>query len=218
MLHKSDPPFFSVVITTYNRMGLLKRALDSLLQQTETDWEGVIIDDGSTDQTENIIQPYIKQNKALSYFYKENDGFIEAKNSGIKRAKGKYITFLDSDDQYAENHLKSRKKLLLQHQGIDLLHGGVQIIGNQYVPDCNNPDEQIHLSKCVISGAFFVEKKAMRKLQKFKGDSLTTDDDFMTRAIQNKLKIMKTDLPTYKYYRDNEDSITNQLLLKSKVN
>jgi len=217
MAHRFDRPFFSVIITTYNRMELLKRALDSLLQQTETDSEAVIVDDGSTDQAKDIVRPYIKQNKALSYFYKENDGFIEAKNSGIKRAKGQYITFLDSDDEYAGNHLKSRKKLLLEHQNIELLHGGVQLIGHEYVPDCNNPNKQIHLSECAISGTFFIAHTAMKKLHKFKGDSLTTDDDFMTRAKQNKLKIMKTDLPTYKYYRDNEDSITNQLLHKSKV-
>ena len=93
-------PFFSVIITTYNRKKLLERALSSLLNQTEKDWEVVLIDDGSEDGTSEMIPAYQKKIPRFSYVYQENKGFIQAKNEGIRRSKGEYLTFLDSDDEW----------------------------------------------------------------------------------------------------------------------
>lgn len=209
-----NKPFFSVICTTYNRAELLKRALDSLFGQTTLDWELIIIDDGSTDHTAAIVKPYIKLGQEVSYYFQENKGFIEAKNVGIKKAKGKYITFLDSDDAYAPEHLALRKKVLEDDQGIDFLHGGVEIIGQAYVPDAQNPQKKIHLSHCFIGGTFFLNQKAIIHLNGFEGNPLNTDFDFMQRAEACGLKIIKTNFPTYIYHRDAGSSITNDMLDK----
>jgi glycosyltransferase involved in cell wall biosynthesis len=92
-------PFFSVIITTYNRADLLVRALDSLICQTENDWEAIIIDDGSNDDTAERISPFLNSEKRIVYIRQQRRGASVAKNTGIFLSKGKYITFLDSDDE-----------------------------------------------------------------------------------------------------------------------
>jgi len=205
-------PFFSVICATYNRAHLLKRALDSLFAQTTTDWELIIIDDGSTDHTAEIVKPYEALKPEVNYYYQQNKGFIEAKNVGINKAKGKYITFLDSDDAYKPEHLAIRKKILEEQKNIDFLHGGVEIIGQAYVPDAENPQQKIHLSNCFIGGTFFLNNKAIQHLKGFEGTALNTDFDFMQRAKAAGLNISKTNHPTYRYYRDSGSSITNDML------
>lgn len=207
------PPFFSVIMTTYNRAALLHRALTSLFAQTEQDWEAILIDDGSTDNTRAHIDSFLKDSDKITYIYQENTGFITAKNRGIQRAKGAYITFLDSDDQYAPRHLERRKTFLLQNPEIDLLRGGVEIIGNAYVPDAKNPGKKIHLSECAISGSFFIKREAVLDLEGFQAKPLKTDADFLRRAVAANLQIRKIEAPkTYIYHRDTGSSITLDML------
>lgn len=213
---KEKRPFFSVIMTTYNRERLIVRALTSLINQTETDWELILIDDGSTDRTAEVIEPYVLNNPQIQYQYQSNQGFIAGKNAGIKQAEGLYITFLDSDDEYNLNHLKWRKRYLLNHQDIDLLHGGVRIIGSEYVPDARHPERQIHLSDCAVSGTFFIRRDTLCKMGGFQGNELTTDADFMRRAGEYGLKIVKTEQPTYIYHRDVESSVTLDMLRKQE--
>jgi glycosyltransferase involved in cell wall biosynthesis len=201
-------PFFSVIITTYNRAALLKRALNSLLAQTETDWEAIIIDDGSTDQTEFEVCAY--RSRQIKYFRQESHGASEAKNRGMYLSRGKFITFLDSDDEYHPTHLESRKQILINNQ-IDFLHGGVEVIGNQFVPDRYNYGRQIPLSECAIGGTFFIRKNVALLLKGFRDLPLGSDGDLLERADQKNISIAKTNLPTYIYHRENGNSITNNL-------
>ena len=85
---------FSIVITTFNRAQLLKRALGSLVSQRENDWEAVIMDDGSTDDTHMQILPYLKSHSKIKYIWKPHRGAIPSKNYGIKVTTGKFVTFL----------------------------------------------------------------------------------------------------------------------------
>ncbi len=202
--------FFSVIICTYNRANFLKRALNSLLKQTFSDWEVILIDDGSTDNTKEVVKPYLEKFMNFSYFYQENKGIAAARNFGLSIAKGKYCTFLDSDDEYCENHLETRFEILRSNPNIDLLHGGVQIIGNEYVPDKSNTNKHIHLSECVIGGTFFVKTEVALALKGF-NRQYSEDSDFYERAVKSGYLTEKIDLQTYKYYRDTADSICNKL-------
>lgn len=205
---KKDLPFFSVIITSYNRAELLRRALNTLILQTESDWEAIIIDDGSTDRTPLQITSYLK-NKKIRFYRQENKGCVVSKNTGIALSRGKYITFLDSDDEYNPDHLATRKKMLTENPTIDFLHGGVKVIGNPYVPDRFETDKRVHLNHCVIGGTFFINHKLLADLKGFKNITLGHDAELFDRVIKSGAKIMKTDLPTYIYHRETEDSITN---------
>ncbi|HLQ99080.1 MAG TPA: glycosyltransferase family A protein [Sphingobacterium sp.] len=199
----------SVVIATYNRSGMLKTALDSLLAQSIKDWEAWVIDDGSTDDTEEIIQVYLDENPSFNYLKQTNQGVAAAKNKGVQQARGEYITFLDSDDQYKVNHLESRMKIIERYPEVDLLHGGVEIIGEEYVPDKYNDGRKIHLSECAIGATFFIRKKVFNLLGGFKKLPIGTDADFFERSKEAGLKILKTGLPTYIYNRSHRNSITH---------
>ena len=202
-------PFFSVIITTYNRSHSIERALTSLFSQTEKDWEGILIDDGSTDDTDVRILPILRANPKLKYQKIIHGGESTAKNEGIALSRGRFVTFLDSDDEYDPGHLKSRKNLLIHNPTINLLHGGVKILGNPYVPDRFHPSVKIHLADCVIGGTFFIERSLLNSLKGLKQILLGPDADLFERAQKAGAKIMKTDLPTYIYHHYTEDSITN---------
>ena len=206
--------FFSVIITTYNRSEILIKALESLIAQTESDWEAIIIDDGSTDDTYSRVSEYLEAHSNILYIKQENKGEEGAKNAGIRAAGGTYITFLDSDDSYHRDHLKIRKSILEQHPQIDLLHGGVKIIGDEYVPNRFDPNKKIHLSECVIGGTFFIRRKLVLALDGFQRVPIGTDADLFERIYDYGAKIRKVDHPTYIYNRQLPDSLTHSFSQK----
>lgn len=209
----TNQPFFSIIIATFNRAHLLERALKSLISQTEEDWEVIIIDDGSTDDTQLQILSYLKMHPKLTYFKKVHSGEALSKNEGLRLANGKFISFLDSDDEYAPTHLESRKQILLENPHIKLLHGGCKIIGNQYVPDRFDTSQKIHLNECIIGGTFFIEKNVFTLLKGYNKIYLGTDADLYDRAKAAEIEILETTIPTYIYHHDTQDSITNKLSL-----
>lgn len=106
-------PLFSIVIPTYNRDVFISRCIDSILHQEYENWEAIIVDDGSTDKTKSVIHAY--DDPRINYFYKENGGVSSARNLGLDNTQGDYIAFLDSDDEYKPNHLKSIYHFLLKN-------------------------------------------------------------------------------------------------------
>jgi glycosyltransferase involved in cell wall biosynthesis len=205
-------PFFSIIITTYNRADIIQRALDSLISQVESNWETVIVDDESIDDTYLRIQPYLRSNLQIRYIRKVHSGEAMSKNAGINLSYGKYITFLDSDDEYDPMHLQSRKSILENNPSVKFLHGGANIIGNQYVPDRFDYNKKINLRDCVIGGTFFIDRNLLIQLNGFRNIVLGTDADLFERAIDADISIMKTSTPTYIYHHENEDSVTNRLI------
>lgn len=205
-------PFFSIIITTYNRANVLKKALDSMLSQTEKDWEAIIIDDESSDDTYSQVLPYLKRNTAIRYYRNTHSGEAMSKNKGINLSAGKFVSFLDSDDEYNTSHLHSRKTILIEDPSIRFLYGGVYIIGNQFVPDRFDYNKKIHLSECAIGGTFFIERNTLIQLKGFRKIVLGTDADLFERAVKSGISMKETRLPTYIYHHENENSITNMMI------
>ena len=97
-------PFFSIVIPAYNRAHMIGHTIGSVLKQTYTDWELVIVDDGSKDDTKEVVLAY--NEPRIKYIYQTNAERSAARNNGIKNSTGKYITFVDSDDYYLPRRLE----------------------------------------------------------------------------------------------------------------
>lgn len=112
-------PFFSIIIPAYNRARQLPHSLQSVLSQTYQDFEVIIIDDGSTDNTREIVGAY--NDARIRYIHQHNQERSASRNNGMKAAQGEYICFLDSDDAYLDNHLE------LLHQSINKLNHPVAI-------------------------------------------------------------------------------------------
>ena len=95
---------------------MISSAIESVVNQSFTNWELIVVDDGSTDNTKEIIDSYNKADKRIKYFYQENSERSVARNNGISKAKGDWICFLDSDDLYHNNHLETFFSFISEHQ------------------------------------------------------------------------------------------------------
>ena len=119
-------PTVSIVIPTYNRAHLIIESLESVFAQTYTDYEVIIVDDGSTDETENTLAEYVEKTPAaqgrIHFFKQKNAGPAIARNRGIFYAKGEYIAFLDSDDQWYPTKLEKQVKILDEDQEIGVVY------------------------------------------------------------------------------------------------
>ncbi len=102
-------PEVSVIIPTFNRADLLAQAIDSVLSQSYTDFELIVVDDGSTDATQALLSWYRGR---IRYLFQENRGVSAARNLGIKAARGRYICLLDSDDLWLRDKLKEQVRLM----------------------------------------------------------------------------------------------------------
>lgn len=114
------PPTVSVVIPTYNRAHLIIETLESVFAQTYTDYEVIVVDDGSTDNTEEVLAPYRDR---IRYIKQKNAGASVARNRGIVSAQGEYVTFLDSDDIWFPEKLEKQVRFFEQHNHCSFLCG-----------------------------------------------------------------------------------------------
>jgi glycosyltransferase involved in cell wall biosynthesis len=110
-----NSPFFSVIVPTYNQAKYLGEALDSLLAQTEPDWEALVVNDGSTDSTPEVLEPYFKKDRRFRVIHKENGGVASALNAGLRQAKGEWICWLSSDDLFETRKLEIHREWIVKH-------------------------------------------------------------------------------------------------------
>ena len=121
-------PFFSVVIPTFNREKTILNTIQSVLEQTFTDFEILVIDDGSTDDTSKTLGPI--QDSRFSYHKIEaSGGPARPRNIGVQKAQAKWICFLDSDDFWFKNKLETIHSQLINHPQIDFIFHGLNVLG-----------------------------------------------------------------------------------------
>jgi glycosyltransferase involved in cell wall biosynthesis len=121
-------PLFSVIIPTFNRAEFITKTVQSVLDQTYKSFEIIIVDDGSTDNTEALLQPLIQKHPNIFYFKKQNEERGAARNFGIIKAKGAYVTFLDSDDIFYSNHLQEAVELISKKNSPEVFHLAYEIV------------------------------------------------------------------------------------------
>jgi glycosyltransferase involved in cell wall biosynthesis len=154
----------------------------------------------------------LKKHNNITYCRQQNKGNPEALKTGILLANGKYITFLDSDDQYMKNHLESRIYFFKNNPKIDLIYSTATIIGSEkdfFVPDARNKKRLIHLDKCIIGATFFGKREVFINLRGFK-NKYSHDFDFYKRAIKS-YNVFKLEIPTYIYFRGYHNGVINNL-------
>ena len=119
---------YSVIIPVYNSEGTLRRCLDSLVRQQFSDYELLIINDGSTDGSDAICREYANTYSCVRYFAKENGGVSSARNLGLEQAEGEYILFVDSDDYVSQDYFALLSHTL-ESNAVDLLMFGYRNFG-----------------------------------------------------------------------------------------
>jgi glycosyltransferase involved in cell wall biosynthesis len=124
----SSVPVVSVVIPTYNSAAFLREAIQSVLGQTYDDFEIVVVDDGSTDNTESVVHSFGDQ---VCYMKQQNQGAGAARNHGIKRSRGKYVAFLDADDLWLPGKLGEQIAVLDQDPKLGLVYSDWAVMTEQ---------------------------------------------------------------------------------------
>lgn len=118
-------PLFTIVIPLYNRKGFIKRTVESVLEQTFGDFEVIVVDDGSTDGSGDVVESI--DDDRVKYFRKENEERSIARNTGTLMAEGKYVSFLDSDDYLYPNHLAEASSMIDRYDDPEFFHLGYSI-------------------------------------------------------------------------------------------
>ncbi len=197
----------SVLMTVFNTdFSYTKRAIDSVLHQDFQDFELIIIDDGSKGNDRELLMDYVEKNEdKISYIRHSNRGQSESINRGVLYSLGEYITMIDSDDEYKQNHLSS---CLMEINDLDLICSTSETIvdndNDYYVPDKNDLSKLIHLDEATLFGTLFGRKKVFTSIE-FK-TGFAADADFYERATKL-FSVKKLDLRTYIYHRNIPNSI-----------
>ncbi len=126
-----EPPKVSVIIPSYNCDRYLPEAIESVFNQTYQDYEIIVINDGSTDRTLEVIAPYLEQ---IRYVYQENQGAGKARNRGLYLARGELIAFLDADDLFLPHKLKEQVAIFEEREEIGIVNSGFRVIGENGEP------------------------------------------------------------------------------------
>ena len=209
-VYKQYKPIVSIIMPTFNRAEYLQRSIESVLNQSFKMWELIVVDDGSSDNTFQIVDEYILQFENIRYMKHSNRRPALATNAGIQASCGELIAFLGSDDEWKPEFLKQRVNFLKDNHEIDFIHGGLEVVGHPYVKDKNDLTREIHIDECVVGGTFFGKRNVFIELGGFRNLSYSDDSDFYERAVK-KFNVAKVDFPTYIYYRDTPDSICSTI-------
>lgn len=121
----------SIIVPCYNQAQYLSECLQSVLDQTYTNWECIIINDGSTDDTDDIASQWAAKDKRIKYIKKDNEGVCVARNTGIMAAKGEWILPLDGDDKIGNDYLRQAKEIMDSRPDVGLIYAQAELFGDE---------------------------------------------------------------------------------------
>jgi glycosyltransferase involved in cell wall biosynthesis len=177
----------SVIIPTFNRAAIIGRALCSVMEQTVSPHEIIVVDDGSTDGSRDIVS---RQLPCARYIYQENGGPALARNRGLQEARGNMIAFLDSDDFWTKNKLEIQLALFDKDPALDIVSGQTQTIRDKNPPTANAVEdigEPTHLFAYL--SASLLKKSCFDRVGPFNpGLRFANDMDWAMRAREIGLK------------------------------
>lgn len=182
-------PLVSVVIPVYNGQNYLSAALESVINQTYRHWELIVVNDGSIDQSEEVILNY---KQYIRYFSQPNQGVAAARNLGLLQARGKYIAFLDQDDVWLANKLTLQVAFLEKNSHWDFVNSGWLIVNQQGVgisavkPWLENSQLDLYsliVWKPVFLGAMLFKRECLLAIKGFKPNLLQTSDVEMVMQL-----------------------------------
>lgn len=185
-------PLFSVIIPTHNRAGLILKTLNSVLSQTYRNYEVVVVDDASTDDTEQVLAPLIQTQSVRYIKHEQNYERAQSRNTGMRKARGAFVTFLDSDDlmypnnlEDAANFIKGNPTTKLFHNLYQLVDGSDRVLCKYDFPSLSDPLYAITGGNFLASIGVFIHQDIFQKYS-FDTSSILTgseDWDFWLRVV-----------------------------------
>lgn len=213
---KQKPPKVSVIIPTYNRADLLPRTIESVLNQTFKNFELIIVDDGSTDNTEEVVKEFQERDERVRYIWQENSGgAAKPKNNGIKNSRGDYIAILDSDDEWLPDKLVKQLELFesSSHPELGFVDCNALMVDEKSgkhweyrIPPYKNVLKEILARDYMGSGSGIMYKKSVFDTIGLFDENLKRGQDWEIRIrIAQKYGFDCVDEPLYKYYVHSEN-------------
>lgn len=219
-------PKVSVIIPIYNSEKFLCRCIDSVLMQTFTDFEVILVDDGSIDNSSKICDDYTSVDSRVKVIHKRNEGASIARNTGLNVANGEYITFIDSDDYVSSTYLADLYSDISTNDDLDLvIHGIIRVTENKQTTLSTNISRTYNLTTelallwrdinifrfCGSCSKLFRRLILNKHSIRFSNDIICAEDyDFLLRYIANCNNIKVSQHENY-YYIHNSNSISTRI-------
>lgn len=219
-------PLISIIVPVYNVEKYLKRCIDSLVKQTYKNLEIILINDGSTDNSGYLCNEIIKEDSRVKVVHKKNGGLSSARNTGLKIAKGRYITFIDSDDWIELDTYEYCVKLIKSNQADCIEFNTIMVQNNKRIIQ-KKEKLKIFEGKDILyyymisstkTGNYSVccclfPRDAIKKLQ-FREGKVNEDIDFKYKALKNCKKLVISNLYKYYYFQSGDSLSTGGLKKK----
>ena len=223
-----NKPIISVIVPVYNTEKYLHRCIDSILAQTFTDFELLLIDDGSKDNSGKICDEYAAKDSRVRVFHKENGGVSSARNLGLDNAQGEWIAFVDSDDYISPQMYELLYKKSLNDSS-ELVYCDIYMIYKDTITVYKSAQYNKSHEECVknwiisvwTSCCIFIAKKRLYTQNNLKspiGVAYAEDFWLSTRLFHYAQSISKVELPLYYYYRINPNSAMHKLNTETENN
>jgi glycosyltransferase involved in cell wall biosynthesis len=217
-------PLVSVVIPSHNRADYVIEAVESALGQTYPHVEVIVVDDGSTDETRTLLEPY---GDRITYIYQTNAGVSAARNAGIRRSNGEWVAFLDSDDVWLPEKLKAQVDCALAHPHADLVHTDAfycRATSDQRTirPTANPPMEgdcytRLFAGNRLITSSVMARRSALDQDQPFDTELRGTEDYLCWFRIARRRPFAFVQQPLVLYRLHDSNTINNKSKMDRNV-
>jgi glycosyltransferase involved in cell wall biosynthesis len=220
----SNLPLVSIIMPTFNRADLIGESLDSVLSQSYLNWECIIVDDGSTDTTESVVEAYLKKDKRFRYFYKENGGAAVARNFAIKNSSGIYILPLDSDDLIHSTYIEKGINIFQKNPQLKIVYGLAEKFGIETgkwpIPNFNY---RLFLIYNMIFNSSIYKRTDFERVGGYTPKNKFEDWDLWLKIIEKDVDIFQIQEVMYYYRTHINNSVTvklerNQAMLEVSMN
>lgn len=219
MLREVRKPRFSIIIPAYNVENYIEKAINSVKSQTFKNFEIIIVEDCSTDNTKEVIKKYKKE--ATIIYHKKNKCLGGARNSGIKVARGEYIVFLDSDDYLNNNEVLEKLDKLIGKQTVDVIYMGFVSVGKKefsVIPTKETCNRSYRISGDRYTNAWskcWNTQFLLKNNLYFPENRYYEDVLFIFNAISKVEDYLIADFPVHTYVSGRNNSITSRMSFKN---
>ena len=218
----------SIIMPVYNSEKYVSEAIDSVCNQSYENWELLIVNDGSTDHSAEIINEYARKDSRIKVFHRKNEGVSMARNFALSRICGDYVTFIDSDDIYYKDRLKRILQVFEQYADCDI----VFVRHKEFTGEIDK-DEAIGSEEIVVSDDNILEKvisdskkhfvwnvmlkSEIAKKEKFAPIRFAEDFCYIRDCVWHCQQMAVLDEVLYFYRRDNENAMTSHFFSEKNV-
>lgn len=204
-MHEND--LISIIVPVYNTQDYLDKCLTSIINQTYKNIEIIIIDDGSTDNSKEIIEKYMNNDNRILYYYQKNSGVGIARNKGIDLSRGNYITFIDSDDYINEKYIEKMYKAIKPDDAFSIC-GTINVSYDGQEKTVNVNKKLVDTFRGIAQYRRFINKRILLESQiKFSDVKICEDLEFYSKLmIYSEMKYSIVDESLY-YYVQRKNSL-----------